>query len=56
VLVLLPKCPFCLAAWFAVATGIGISATAASLARELILFSSVAALTLAAARLIPRRL
>ena len=51
-LVLLPKCPICLAAWFAVATGIGISAAAAALARELVIFFFIAALMLVAARIV----
>jgi hypothetical protein len=42
VLALLPKCPLCLAAWLAAATGIGISAAAAKCAEELIVICCVA--------------
>ncbi|MGD0000875.1 MAG: hypothetical protein ABSE21_12320, partial [Bryobacteraceae bacterium] len=35
VLVLLPKCPLCLAAWLALVTGIGVSAAAAQCVRGL---------------------
>jgi hypothetical protein len=36
VLVLLPKCPLCLAAWLTVATGVAIPAAAAASVREVI--------------------
>ncbi len=52
VLILLPKCPLCLAAWLAAATGIGISATAAGRIWTLVLIAWIAAAALAAARLI----
>ena len=54
-LVLLPKCPLCLAAWLTVATGIGISATAAAHLRGLIFASSVVPVALVAAQIIRRR-
>ena len=55
VLVLLPKCPLCLAAWLTVATGFGISAAAAARVRGLIVVFCVAAVALAAAQSIRRR-
>ena len=54
VLVLLPKCPLCLAAWLTVVTGIGVSAAAAAHVRGLIVVFWVAAVALAAARIIRR--
>lgn len=42
VLVTLPKCPLCLAAWLTVATGIGISATSAALLRGSVILVLVA--------------
>lgn len=42
-LVLLPKCPMCLAAWFTVATGLSMSAAAASHMRGLILVFGILA-------------
>ena len=55
VLVLLPKCPACLAAWLAVGAGIGISMPAAARLRGGILVSCVALLALAVVRLLRRR-
>jgi len=55
VLVLLPKCPLCLAAWLTVATGIGFSATGAAWARGMVVLFGVIAVALAAAPLIRRR-
>ena len=55
VLVLLPKCPLCLAAWLTVATGIGFSATGAAWARGMVVLCFVAAVAFAAAPLIVRR-
>jgi hypothetical protein len=43
-LLLLPKCPLCLAAWLTLATGIGFSAAAASWLRAAIVLLSFAAL------------
>lgn len=53
-LLLLPKCPLCLAAWLAAATGIGISAAAVAPARSVILCLWVAAAVLAVARILRR--
>ena len=55
VLLFLPKCPLCLAAWLTVVTGIGISAAAAACVRGLIVVFSVAAVVLAAAQIVRRR-
>ncbi|MFL6259787.1 MAG: hypothetical protein ACJ76Y_08760 [Thermoanaerobaculia bacterium] len=46
VLVLLPKCPACIAAWLAVAAGLGVSVPAAAALRWGILGSCVACLAL----------
>ena len=54
-LVLLPKCPLCLAAWLTVATGIGISAAAVAWAREMVVGVWIALLMLAAVRIIRYR-
>jgi len=51
-LVLLPKCPVCLAAWLTVTTGLGVSAAAAASVRALIIVSSIAAVALAVANLL----
>jgi hypothetical protein len=53
VLVLLPKCPLCLAAWLTVITGV--SAAAAASVGKLIVVFCVAAVALAAAQIIRRR-
>jgi len=55
VLLVLPKCPLCLAAWLAVGTGAGISAAAAGRVREGIVVFWVLALCFSAAQLIRRR-
>jgi hypothetical protein len=55
VLLLLPKCPLCLAAWVTAATGIGIPAAAAAGVRGLMAVFCVAAVALAAAQCIRRR-
>lgn len=44
-LLVLPKCPFCIAAWLTVATGIGISATSVTYLRAGLLLLWVAALS-----------
>jgi len=54
-LMLLPKCPLCLAAWLTVATGLGVSAGAAARVRGLIVIFWVAAVTLGAVQIIRRR-
>ena len=55
VLVLLPKCPLCLAAWLTVVTGVGFSAAAAARVREMVVLFSVVAVALAAAPIVRRR-
>jgi hypothetical protein len=55
VLLLLPKCPLCLAAWLAAVTGTGISAATAAWVRGLIVVLSVAAVAFAASRIFRRR-
>ena len=55
VLVLLPKCPLCLAAWLMVVTGAGVPAAWAAGMRGVIVVFWVAAMAVAAARLIGRR-
>ena len=55
VLVLLPKCPLCLAAWLTVATGIGFSATGAAWVSAMLVVSWVAAVALAFAPIVWRR-
>lgn len=54
-LVLLPKCPLCVAAWVTVVTGIGIPAAAAARVRGLLVVLWVAAVALAAVQFIRRR-
>lgn len=54
-LVLLPKCPLCLAAWLTGATGIGISAAAMAWTREVVVGGWIAILMLAAVRIIRDR-
>jgi hypothetical protein len=55
VLVLLPKCPLCLAAWLTVVTGVGFSAAAAAWVRGMVGLFSVVAVALAAAPIVRRR-
>ena len=43
VVVVLPKCPICLAAWLTVATGVGVSAGAVAWMREAMAFGLAAA-------------
>lgn len=54
-LALLPKCPLCFAAYFAAATGIGLSAATASHVRTWLTVACVAALVVLAARAVGRR-
>lgn len=56
VLALLPKCPMCLAAWLGVATGLGVSVSAAAQLRTGLVIACVAALVLFGARRITRKL
>jgi hypothetical protein len=55
VLVLLPKCPLCLAAWLTVVTGVGFSAAGAAWVRGIVVMFSVVAVVLAAAPIVRRR-
>ncbi len=55
VLVLLPKCPLCLAVWLTAVTGVSFSAAAAARVRGLIIAFWVAVAALAAMQLIRRR-
>jgi hypothetical protein len=51
-LVLLPKCPLCLAAWLSVATGIAVPAAAVARVRGLIVVFWAAAVALAATKIV----
>jgi hypothetical protein len=51
-LVLLPKCPLCLAAWLGLVTGVGISAGAATYVCGAIIMLCVAGLALSIARVL----
>jgi hypothetical protein len=54
VLVLLPKCPLCVAAWLTAVTGVGFSATGAAWVRGMLVVLCVAAVALAAAPIVRR--
>jgi hypothetical protein len=54
VLVLLPKCPACIAAWLAVGAGIGVSMSTAATLRMVILGSCVACLAFVVVRQVLR--
>ena len=55
VLLLLPKCPLCLATWLTVLTGVGFSAAGAAWVRGMVVMLWVVAGALAAAPIIRRR-
>jgi hypothetical protein len=54
-LVLLPKCPLCIAAWLTAATGVGFSAAGATWVRGMLVIVGLAAVALAAGPIIRRR-
>ena len=54
VLILLPKCPLCLAAWLTVMTGVGFSAASAAWMRGMLVVFCVTAVALAAAPIVRR--
>jgi hypothetical protein len=54
-LVLLPKCPMCLAVWLTAATGIGVSATGVAWGRGMLLVLWMAAAAFAVVLIIRRR-
>lgn len=55
VLALVPKCPMCVAGYIAVATGVGVSVSTASLLRTAVIASWAGAMLLLAVRAIHRR-
>ncbi|HLJ50084.1 MAG TPA: hypothetical protein VKU01_28915 [Bryobacteraceae bacterium] len=55
VLLLLPKCPICVAVWLTAVTGITVSVAAGAWVRELIVVVCVAALGASALRIVQRR-
>ena len=55
VLILLPKCPACIAAWLAVAAGVGVSVSTAAALRGLIVAACVACLAWVAARALRKK-
>lgn len=56
ILVLLPKCPLCVAAYVALFTGVGLSLTAATQLRLGVLILCLVSLALLAARAVCRRM
>jgi threonine/homoserine/homoserine lactone efflux protein len=54
-LVLLPKCPLCLAAWLTIATGVAVSAAVAAWIHGLIVAFGVAVVAFVAVQMIRRR-
>jgi hypothetical protein len=54
ILVLLPKCPACIAAYLAIGTGIGVTFTTAAHLRTLLLVSCVACLVYFVGKLVGR--